>query len=47
MQTSETVLVFQAQLYTENSWDKYINMIYISLVLFVTLAKLTEHGYVS
>ena len=41
MQTSKFVLGFQAQLYTENSWEKYIIMIYISLVIYVTLANMT------
>ena len=46
VQISVFVLGFQAQLYTENSWEKYIIMIYISIykVIYVTLAKLTEQA---
>ena len=45
MQISTFVLGFQAQLYMENSRDKYTIMIYISLyiVIYVTLANLTEN----
>ena len=46
-QSSKFVLCFQAQFYTENSWDKYLIMIYISLVIYVTLAIMAEQGNVS
>ena len=47
MQTSKSVLGFQAQLYTEISRDEYIIMVYISIVIYVTLANLTEQANVS
>ena len=46
MQTSKSVLGFQAQLYTKNSGDKYLIILYISLVIYLTLADLTEQGNV-
>ena len=47
MQTSISVFRFLAQLYSENSLDEYVSIIYISLVINVTSAKLTEQGNVS
>ena len=44
MQIFKSVLGFQAQLFTKNRSDKYMIMIYISIVIHVTLANLTEQA---
>ena len=46
VQISKFVLGFQAQLYMENSWDKYWSwyMFRSFIVIYVTLANLTEQA---
>ena len=46
VQIFKFVLGFQAQLYMENGWDKYIILRYncIFIVIYVTLANLTEQA---
>ena len=44
MQKSKNGLGFQVQLHTENILDKSLIMIYLSLVIYVTLLKLTKNG---